>query len=138
MPKYFFAIKIEDDIAHFDEHECNHLRVMRLSVGSRISFTDGRGFLYDGELCYFGKHAATAFIKEKWEYDIEPSKKVHIYISNTKWQRESILIEKAVELGVSSLNFVQSERSVKRDGKKEKIDFLVRKALKQCGGTVFS
>jgi len=137
MPKNYFTNQIENNTAFFDEHETGHLRVMKASVGEKIEFTDGNGYVYKGIIKNIGKKISEIEIEEKYFVNNENDVDVNLFVSNMKWPKESIIIEKAVELGVKSINLVNTERSVVKKYNFKKIEYNVRKALKQCGGTVF-
>jgi 16S rRNA (uracil1498-N3)-methyltransferase len=137
MSIYYFCTSIKGNQAYFDEHETGHLRVMRHSPGDVIPFTDGKGFVYEGILTKIKKGEAFADISDKRE-DLrrELTRNISITAGISKWNRLSILLEKAVELGVKHINLVKCERSNFPKVNLDKVNKTLRKALKQCGGTV--
>ncbi|HOO34096.1 MAG TPA: RsmE family RNA methyltransferase [Thermotogota bacterium] len=137
MSIYYFCNRIDGQKAYFDEHETGHLRVMRETEGGTVSFTDGKGFIYKGTLLKLKKSEALAEITFR-EEDLsrETDKVIHITAGISKWNRLSLLLEKAVELGVKKISLVKCDRSNFPKVNGDKVDKTLRKALKQCGGTV--
>ncbi|MEA1884788.1 MAG: RsmE family RNA methyltransferase [Thermotogota bacterium] len=137
MSLFYYCNQIENDKAFFDAHETGHLRVMKKKEGEEISFTDGVGNVYKGIITALKKNEAIIQIIKKTK---DSSREFRNYIEITaglsRWNRLSILIEKAVELGVKRINLVHCERSNYHKVNMEKVAKTARKALKQCGGTI--
>ena len=130
MSKYFFAT-LEDGLAHFDEHEVHHLRVMRYSKGSEIKFTDGNGKLFLGKLI----NRDTATIVKLIKTQKKPLPKIYIISAPVRWERTRFMVEKSVELGVSGLIFMNTNRTTRleTESKLKKVTLIARNAIKQCG-----
>jgi 16S rRNA (uracil1498-N3)-methyltransferase len=137
MSIYYFCARIEGEKAIFDAHETGHIRVMRKTDGDRICFTDGRGMIYDGEIIKIKKNETIVEIAEqKSDVSREIAKNITLTSGISKWNRLSLLLEKSVELGVKQINLVKCEHSNFPKINTEKVNKTLRKALKQCGGTV--
>ncbi|BBJ27904.1 16S rRNA (uracil(1498)-N(3))-methyltransferase [Athalassotoga saccharophila] len=129
MSEFFFA-RIENGIAEFDDHEINHMKVMRIKDGSEIFFTDGKGRLFRGILSnYRSKVDDVVKVQER------KGLKIHIIISPIKWERMRFLVEKATELEISTLVLSNMDRTTRKEteSKIKKIEFVMRDALKQSG-----
>lgn len=137
MSLFYYCNQIDNDKAFFDEYERGHLRVMKKKEGEEISFTDGMGNVYNGFIASLKKNEAIIQITHKTEdLSMELRKHVEITVGLSRWNRLSILIEKAVELGVKRINLVNCERSNYHKVNMDKVEKTARKALKQCGGTM--
>lgn len=130
MSNYFFAV-LKDGMAHFDEHEVRHLKVMRLSKGSEIKFTDGNGKLFLGKLV----NKSTATVIKLIKTQEEPHPKIYIVFSPVRWERTRFMIEKSVELGACSFIFMNTNRTTRpeTESKLKKASLIARDAIKQCG-----
>lgn len=130
MSNFFFA-KIEDNVAMFDTHEINHMKVMRIKPGSKVFFTDGKGHLFDGMLSKDYKAKVESLVESQKAMDL----KIHIVISPIKWERMRFLVEKATELEISTLVLSNMERTTRKEteSKIRKVELVIRDALKQSG-----
>ncbi|MDR2206306.1 MAG: 16S rRNA (uracil(1498)-N(3))-methyltransferase [Flavobacteriaceae bacterium] len=111
----FPEIKLNDD-------EQQHItKVLRMREGEEIFVTDGKGNLAKGNLVFKGK---TVIIDEAEIQENLPdfSPKLHIAIAPTKnMDRTEFFVEKAVELGVSEITFLQTEKSERKNINIERI-----------------
>ncbi len=131
MSSFFFSYHLENGVAHFDEHEVRHLKVMRYSVGMNLKFTDGKGNLYMGELV----SKDMAKIVKRLKSQPLPSFELSLLFSPVRWERTKFAVEKAVELGATRILFWNTERTTRKktESKLVKISFVARDAMKQCG-----
>jgi len=137
MSLFYYCQQIDQERAYLDPHETGHLKVMKRSIGDQISFTDGKGNRYQGTIQAIKRNESVVKIQCK-EEDLsrELTRHVEITVGLSRWNRLSLLIEKAVELGVKGVNLVNCERSNYHTVNMEKVEKTARKALKQCGGTI--
>jgi 16S rRNA (uracil1498-N3)-methyltransferase len=138
MALRFFCDQVFSHKACFDAHEVAHLRSMRKNPGDLIEFTDGIGWIYRGVISEIGPKKAIVSIQDKTKgVDKEGSRfPVWLCLAISRWNREAVMIEKASELGVQGLVIYRGERSQRASENPEKVRFVLRNALKQCGGTV--
>ncbi len=137
MGRFYYCNQITDDVAFFDAHESGHLKVMKKKDGEEVSFTDGIGNIYNGKIITLKKNEAIIQIISKTEdFSREITKHIEITVGLSRWNRLSILIEKAVELGIKRINIVDCEYSNYHQVNMDKVEKTARKALKQCGGTM--
>lgn len=128
--KLFYG-QIYPEIHIYEEEQQHILKVLRMRTGEIISITDGQGHLAEGELVVEGKKAVLHNAKIQ---NIAPSllPHLHIAIAPTKsMDRLEFFIEKATELGVSEISFLQTEKSERKHLNIEKIKKQIISASKQ-------
>lgn len=132
MPNVFYSYKVIDNKkAFFDEHEVHHFKVLRMKKGDEISFTDGNGYLFEGKIQRISSNEATANIEKVQKFSKDWKDRIFLCLASSKWQRERLLIEKAVELGVDCIVEFKSENSIVKGREIEKLELLVRNSMKQ-------
>ena len=128
MPKFFVNEKnIKDKKIVIIEEDVNHIKnVLRKNVKDTLEICNaesGENFLCEIE--EIEKDKITCRIIEKMETTSEPNTYVHIYQGLPKSDKMELIIQKAVELGVSEITPTNMSRCiVKLDGKdaKKKIE----------------
>ncbi len=130
MSEQFFGI-VEGDFAHFDDHEKAHMKVMRIKVGNEIKIMDGNGTLFRGKLI----NADSAVVEEIIKKERPDRTKIHVILSPIKWERLRFAVEKATELGVTTIVLANMDRTTRMESesKLKKVSFVVRDAMKQSG-----
>ena len=110
-----------------DSDEQQHItKVIRMREGEEIFVTDGNGNLAKGNLVFEGKKVSldVSEIKENLP-DFSP--KLHIAIAPTKnIDRIEFFVEKAVEMGISEITFILTEKT---ERKNISIDKLRKQAI---------
>ena len=86
--------------------------VLRARSGEMIALLDNTGAEYMARLTSISKTKTTAEIVSKSFPDIEPTIKVHLYMGLLKEPRFELALQKATELGVTSITPVRLQRSV--------------------------
>ena len=123
--KLFFGQIFPDLIIDSDEQQ--HItKVLRMREGEEIFVTDGKGNLVKGNLVFEGKKVSldVSEIKENLP-DFSP--KLHIAIAPTKnIDRIEFFVEKAVEMGISEITFILTEKT---ERKNISIDKLRKQAI---------
>ena len=117
---------VEPSQVHTDEIEIlggdvNHISsVLRMKAGEEIIVSDGYGNEYGCRLCRFTETAVYAGILEKRRVASELSSRITLFQCLPKGDKMELIVQKAVELGVSEIVPVASRRCVvKLDAKKE-------------------
>ena len=115
-----------------EEEAAHALRVLRLSVGDRLEITDGKGCLYKAVISSIsGKH----FYVEAEEIVSQPKNwngNIHIAIAPTKnMDRIEWFAEKATEIGLDALTFLNCRFSERKVVKTERVERIVVSAMKQ-------
>ena len=121
----FPQVKINDD-------EQQHIvKVLRMREGEEIYVTDGRGNLAKGNLVFEGKKVSLD-VSETKEKLPDFSPKLHIAIAPTKnIDRIEFFVEKATELGISEITFLQTDKTERKNLNIEKIQKQAIGASKQ-------
>lgn len=128
----FYVPDIADRWELSEEEAAHCLRVLRLSVGDALDITDGCGTLYKavissiaGKHCYVEARETIAMPKN-WRGNI------HIAIAPTKnMDRIEWLAEKATEIGVDAITFLNCRFSERKVVKTERVERIVVSAMKQ-------
>jgi 16S rRNA (uracil1498-N3)-methyltransferase len=120
---------------HLEGPEALHIsRVLRHKAGDALQFFDGKGMRYEGVITEVGEDGSLRGTLKPLVSKEKSGVKLHLYPALLKGNRWDWLLEKAVELGVHSINPVITRRTVARpEGKPERWDRLVVAAAKQCG-----
>ncbi|MCS4304952.1 MULTISPECIES: RsmE family RNA methyltransferase [Chryseobacterium] len=114
-----------------DEEQQHIVKVLRMKQGEEIYVTDGNGALASGKLVIEGKKAAidVSEIKENLK-DFNP--KLHIAIAPTKnIDRIEFFVEKAVEMGISEISIIITEKTERKNINIDKIRKQAVAASKQ-------
>jgi len=94
------------------ESTARHMsRVLRLNKGDEVTLFNGDNHEYSAQLTDVSKKAVSVLIAGKLLVDRESSLKTHLLQSLSKGDKMETTIQKAVELGVSAVTPVSSERS---------------------------
>ena len=137
----FFVPFIEDEFARFSftQEETHHLqKVLRLNAGDEIHVFDGRGNEYKCLILEFENKRAIARVLMQVE-PTEPESPIdlNLAVALIKGDKFDLVIQKAVELGVSKVVPIITMRSdvkAKNVGKKlERWRKIIIEASKQCG-----
>lgn len=133
----FYSGPVTGGTALFSRRESDHcLRVLRMQQGEMITFTDGRGSLYEGIITGGrpGGPAMSVTVISQREDHLPRNYRLHIAISPLKGDdRLEWFIEKAVELGVDTIIPLICSRSVKRRIRRERLTEIMIAAMKQSG-----
>jgi 16S rRNA (uracil1498-N3)-methyltransferase len=124
--KLFFG-EINGNQAIINDEEQQHIvKVLRMKNGEEIHVTDGKGSLASGKLMIEGKKANIEVSEIKSESpNFNP--KLHIAIAPTKnIDRIEFFVEKAVEMGISEITILQTEKT---ERKNINIDKLRKQAI---------
>lgn len=128
--KLFFGEIFPEVIINPDEQQ-HIVKVLRMRDGEEIFVTDGKGNVAQGNLVFEGKKVGlnTTEIKENLPGF---SPKLNIAIAPTKnIDRTEFFVEKATELGVSEITFLQTEKSERKNINIDRIQKQAVAASKQ-------
>ena len=112
--KLFFGEIFPETKIHEEEQQ-HIVKVLRMREGEEIFVTDGKGNLAKGNLNFEGKkvHLKSSEIQENLP---QFAHQLHIAIAPTKnIDRTEFFIEKAVEMGISEITFLQTEKSERKN-----------------------
>lgn len=129
--KLFFG-EIADGKAIINDEEQQHIvKVLRMKNGEEIYVTDGKGNLASGTLMIEGKKAGIKILGIK-NNTPEFNPKLHIAIAPTKnIDRIEFFVEKAVEMGISEITILQTEKTERKNLNIDKIRKQAVAASKQ-------
>jgi 16S rRNA (uracil1498-N3)-methyltransferase len=91
-----------------------HVRVLRLAVGDGVTLFDGTGGEWQACIHAVDRHAVVVDLQAHRAIDREAARSVHIALGVPTNDRMDTLVEKATELGVTSIQPLMTERSVLR------------------------
>jgi 16S rRNA (uracil1498-N3)-methyltransferase len=131
VPHLFLGGPWESPELALSDEQGRHLgRVLRLTDGAVVSYTDGAGARGEGELA--GGH-----VRRGTETRIpRPTPEVTIAVAPpSKPNRARFLVEKLAELGVDRLIWLRTRHSEGRPPKPTKAEAWARSALEQSRGT---
>ncbi len=130
--RYFYVPDAKDCNVLPDEEAVHAVRVLRLKPGDDMMLMDGNGCFY--------KAAVTETTQKRCAYDIVealPQQRqwegtVHLAIAPTKlMERTEWLVEKATEIGIDQLTFLDCQFSERRTVKLPRIEKIMVAAMKQ-------
>lgn len=116
----------------FDKAESRHiLKVLRKKPGDLLFITNGSGYLYDCEIRgQLGSICEVIIRKER--FAPPNSTEVHLAVCPTKkTDRFEWLLEKATEIGLTSITPILTQRSERKILKIERLEKIVQSAMKQ-------
>lgn len=130
--RFFYA----PDAATVDElpaEEAMHaLRVLRLQAGDEMMLMDGNGCFYRAEVTLAHTHHCNYVIRETLPQQRQWQGRVHLAIAPTKMmERMEWLVEKAVEVGIDRMTFLNCQFSERRIVKMPRMEKIMVAAVKQ-------
>ena len=149
MPRFFCPAPLRSgDTLELPATVARHVQVLRLQPGMPIRLFNlgpggeltGPGGEFDATITRMGRSDVAVEIGAHHAVDRQPSREVHLAVGMPANERMDWLVEKAVELGVASIQPLMTERSVLRlsgDRADKKIahwQSVAIAACEQCGG----
>ena len=135
--KLFYGEILGNQVLISEEEQQHITKVLRMKVGEELFITDGKGNLAKGNLILQGKKALfspTEFQKDLPAFPLY----IHIAIAPTKnIDRTEFFVEKAVEMGVSEISFILTEKSERKNINIDKLQKQAISASKQSLRTHF-
>jgi len=118
--------------------EFSHLtHVMRMREGDALRVVDGAGHTYDALITSIGRGEALCRITAAHDRLHEPARELTLAAAMLKNpSRFDYLVEKAVEIGVVRIVPLVTERTIPRQGKRDRWQKLCVAAMKQSGRCV--
>jgi 16S rRNA (uracil1498-N3)-methyltransferase len=128
----FYQPGIPEGVFHLDPDESRHcIKVLRRKSGDVIRLTDGRGYYYDATITNTDDRQCHFEILSTEAAPVRPYR-VHIAISPTKnTERIEWFVEKAVELGVDQITFMECEHTERTFLKPDRLQKVAISAMKQ-------
>ena len=140
MERFFVDTSaIQGNVAAITGEDVAHIaRVLRLKQGDEIRICDGQGFEYAARLTELNKQSVHAELFEKYAVHTEPAHAVTLYQGLPKAGKLELIIQKCVELGVTAIVPMVTERCVVKPGadfekKRARYQRVAYEAAKQSG-----
>ena len=120
-------------ISTLPDDEANHaIRVLRLGKGDRLNVIDGKGHLIEAAITEADKRGCRFIINKVEEMPRPWPCTVHIAVAPTKnIDRMEWMVEKATEIGVDRITFLDCRNSERRVIKTDRLDKIAVAAMKQ-------
>lgn len=128
-----FIATIENNLAILTSEESWHCcKVLRKKTSDKIHIIDGKGNSYDGVLNLVSEKKCVAELLNGPVQQKKHPYYLHLAIAPTKqMDRIEWMIEKAVEIGIDEITFIQCKNSERMVIKHERIVKIVESAVKQ-------
>ncbi len=140
MNRRFFSERpIRGDSIELIGPEAHHiLKVLRASVGDSMTLFDGSGSEFTGKVSSISRGAVELAIVGRQQVSREASRRLILGVALPKGDRQRMLVEKCVELGVAQLVPLKTARgvAVPKPSALERLHRGVIEASKQCGRNV--
>ena len=136
MARFFVPSEaIDGEYIHISGEEAAHMtRVLRMREGDTFTACDGAQNDYLCEIEHADKKEVLAKICEKRKNEAEPDVRITLYQGVPKGAKLDYIVQKCVEIGISRIVPVQTERVVKGgDVKRERLMRIAFEAAKQSG-----
>ena len=129
----FFYVPDAEKLTELPAEEANHaIKVLRLKEGDELMLMDGKGSFYRAEVTLVSNHHCMYRIVERQPPQHQWEGRVHLAIAPTKMNdRIEWMAEKATEVGIDELSFLNCQFSERRNLKTERIKKIVVAAVKQ-------
>lgn len=142
MP-HFFCERTDGEHILLSGENARHIeRVLRMKVGERFSVSTADGLCHQCVIEAFEEDGVCGKILESEQGDTEPSVAITLYQALPKGDKMELILQKAVELGVSRVVPVLTHRCVSRpdsksmDKKIQRYQKIVEAAAKQSGRSI--
>lgn len=130
--RYFFVPDAANSTELPQEEAVHATRVLRLQEGDGIYLMDGDGCFYHAEVTMTTGKKCAYRITERQEQERQWKGHIHIAMAPTKMMdRVEWMAEKATEIGVDELSFLDCKFSERRQMRSDRVEKIVVSAVKQ-------
>ena len=128
-----FIANIENGVGTLTLDESWHCaKVLRKKAGDKVQLIDGKGYCYEGILELVSDKKCVAKIISDPILQTKKNYYLHLAIAPTKQiDRIEWMIEKAVEIGIDEISFIQCVNSERTNIKLDRLAKIVESAVKQ-------
>jgi 16S rRNA (uracil1498-N3)-methyltransferase len=140
MPRFHCPVPLSPgDVIDLPASAARHVQVLRLQPGAVLSLFNGEGGEFDAVVEHMGRSDVRVRVVAHVAVEREASRAIHLVVGMPANERMDWLVEKAAELGASSIQPVLAERSVLRlkgeraDKKRAHWQGIAVAACEQCG-----
>jgi 16S rRNA (uracil1498-N3)-methyltransferase len=141
MPRFFCPVPLLDDQSlSLPASAARHVQVLRLQPGQTITLFNGEGGEWDATITRMGRSDVDVVLGAHHATEREPGRAVQLALGMPANERMDWLVEKAAELGASSLQPLHTAHSVLRlsgeraTKKQAHWQSVAIAACEQCGG----
>ena len=129
----YFYVPNASEVNELPDKEAQHAtRVLRLRENDEIFLLDGRGDIFRAEITDITNKRCQYSIIDKTHQDKYWQRDIHIAIAPTKMmERMEWMVEKATEIGVDEITFLNCRFSERKTIKRERLEKIVISAVKQ-------
>ena len=128
----FYTPDIQTDMELPQEEAAHCLRVLRMTEGDSLRLADGKGCFYDAVISAVSGKRCMVHITGREEQKPLWKGHLHIAVAPTKlMDRNEWFVEKAVEIGVDEITFLNTDHSERDVVKMERIEKIAVSAMKQ-------
>lgn len=139
MPR-FFTDNVNDKTGAVTGEDARHITcALRYKSGEEILLCDGHGTDYRCRITNLDERCVNVEVLERFSSGSEPPVTIRLFQAIPKSDKLELIVQKAVELGVSEITPVLTERCVSRpdakamEKKLERLNRIAFEAAKQCG-----
>lgn len=125
-------LSIDSQFFTFDKEESKHIiKVLRKDINTILMVTNGKGILFTTQIIEATEKNCKVKIIDFKEFE-KPKQNLHIAIAPTKLNdRIEWFLEKATEIGISEITFIQCNRSERNNINMDRFEKIVIAAAKQ-------
>jgi len=140
MPRFYCPVPLQTGLAlSLPPGAARHVQVLRMQPGGMITLFNGEGGEFDATVTRMGRSDVDVEVGPHHLVEREAARAVHLLVGITANERMDWLVEKATELGVTSITPLAAERSVlklkgeRADKKLAHWQGVAVAAAEQCG-----
>ena len=113
VPRIFVSIDIQkDDCINLEEAESHYVKaVLRLKIKNEIILFNGTDYEYHGYIQEIQKKSVLISIKKQVKKNTDSPIKTRLLIAISRSNRFDMIIQKATELGISSITPIETDYS---------------------------
>lgn len=143
MPRFFISTDLTINSSFsLPDKVARHVQVLRYQPGDVIDLFDGSGMVFQAEITAMGKKNVDVRLGEGQPLSIESPLKITLLQSISSSERMDLTVQKSVELGISVVQPLITERSSQRlQGERalkklERWQDIAINACEQCGRVI--
>ncbi|MBE2288897.1 MAG: 16S rRNA (uracil(1498)-N(3))-methyltransferase [Chitinophagaceae bacterium] len=133
LHRFFYpGVMTSGGVVTLESETAKHIwQVLRMDEGDRITLTDGKGTVANGEIQFAERHKCNVKISDTF-LESRAGKQLHLCVAFTKNNaRNEWLLEKATELGVGSITPISSSRFQKSHIRHDRWEKILQSAILQ-------
>lgn len=132
MQLFYTGAAPENGMLRLSAEESRHCKVLRKQPGDQLQVTDGKGMLYRCSLIAMRGDETLLQLESAIEMPPARPYRFHLMIAPTKQnERMEWMLEKAVEIGLDEISFLETERGEKHRINPERLQRIALSAMKQ-------